>query len=138
MTLIHTRTKALDQCTRTHTGNFIDRVDVFDNQFFFLPQDQSVLARLEKIPPLLLLQSFLENATCILDDSHPLLGKTRLFLLQCYVILGLRLVVIDRIFLRCVVIDSLLVLLLWLQVIVPLPLRRCLAVYLSPFFDAKQ
>jgi len=36
-------------------------------------------------------------------------------------------VVIDRIFLRCAVIDSLLVLLLWLQVIVPLPLRRCLA-----------
>ena len=129
MTLIHTRTKALDQCTRTHTGNFIDRVDVFDNQFFFSPS-RSISpceARSMKIPPLLLLQSFLENATCILDDSHPLLGKTRLFLLQCYVILGLRLVVIDRIFLRCVVIDSLLVLLLWLQVIVPLPLRRCLA-----------
>jgi len=40
------------------------------------PHDQSVLARLEA----LLLLSFLENVTCILDDSHPLLGKARLFL----------------------------------------------------------
>jgi len=77
----------------------------------FFPHDQSVLARLEALPPLLLL-SFLENVTCILDDSHPLLGKARLFLFA--MLLGLRLVVIDRTFSRCVVIGPLLVL-LWLR-----------------------